>query len=125
MNSRLKPCPEFPRDLKHKSYRFWRMELVHWVWQMREISVCESLWGTTFLTALKDGANGVHEAAILLDPRVLNHGGRPRFGFGPWDPGELSGVIWYVEAVLDSEFFKSTQTHEDGRKAREDYHKVV
>ena len=68
MNSRMKPCPDFPKDLRVESYRTWRMLFVHWVCQMREIGVCESLWGPSFLAALKGGANGVHEAAILVNP---------------------------------------------------------
>ena len=98
---------------------------MHWIWQMRESMVCESLLGQSLLNALKGGAAGVYEAAIQVDPRVLGHGGRPRYGYGWNDPGELSGTVWYIEGVLDVEFFRAHQSHEDGRAARESYHKVV
>ena len=71
MNSRVKHCPEFPRNFKEESYRTWRLHAVHWIWQMRESMVCESLLGQSLLNALKGGAAGVYEAAIQVDPRVL------------------------------------------------------
>ena len=80
MNSRAQHCPDFPKSFKDMPYRTWRLHMVHWIWNMREAVVCESLLGSKLLAALKDGAGGVYEAAIQVDPRVLGHGGRPRFG---------------------------------------------
>ena len=125
MSSRVKPCPRFPQNFRDEPYRAWRIEFVHWIWQHRLAQVCEGLLSTAFIEALKDGASGVHQAVIQIDPRVLAHPGRPRGGLGPWDPGELSGVVWYVVGVLDADFFRLYQNHEDGRRAREDYYKVT
>ena len=76
---------------------------MHWVWGMRQSAVCESLLAQPFLEALKGGDNGVHETAIMMDPRVMGHAGRPAGTTHPNDAGELSGVVWFVEATLDSD----------------------
>ena len=91
MAGRVKPCPKFPRSFKDEPYRAWRLGLVHWVWQMRTACICEALLGAPPLEALKDGASGVWEAAVMLDPRILRSGGRPADGNYWGDPGELSG----------------------------------
>ena len=84
------------------SYREWRLELCHWVWGMRRLFVAEGLLATPFTECLRGGAGGVHTTNILtIDPRVLGHHGRPKYALGPQDGGELSGVVWYVERVLD------------------------
>ena len=122
MAGRVKPCPKFPRSFKDEPYRAWRMALVHWVWQMRTACICESLLGAPLLEALKEGASGVWEAAVMLDPRILRSAGRPANGNYWGDPGELSGTVWYVEAVLDEEFLR--KEYEYGRTARESYYKI-
>ena len=95
---------------------------MHWVWGMRQSAVCESLLAQPFLEALKGGDNGVHETAIMMDPRVMGHAGRPAGTTHPNDPGELSGVVWFVEATLDADLRR--KQHEEGRKARAEYHAV-
>ena len=110
--------------MKDTPYREWRMEFVHWMWTMRNSAVAEGLLSNKFMEGLKDGAHGVHEAAVQVDPRVMGDHGRPRYGYGQQDPGQLSGVVWYVEAILDIEFDYKRKTHEDGRSARKAYYRV-
>ena len=86
---------------------------------MRQAFVCESLLGQKLPEAPKDGAESVHEAAVRVDPRVMGHPGRPRYGLGPNDPGELSGVVWYVESELDSGYLR--KEYEYGRTARANF----
>jgi len=101
MAGRVRPAPTFPSDFQSKSYREWRLEVTHWVWDMRRQQVAESLLAGSFRESLKTGAGGVHNNALLIDPRIWGHNGRPKYTYGPYDPGELSGVVWYIEKVLD------------------------
>ena len=89
---------------------------------MRRMAVCESLLAAPFLEALKGGDDGVHDQAILVDPRVMGHPGRPAQTLGPNDPGELSGIVWFVESTLDTDLRR--KQHEEGRKARLEYQKL-
>ena len=85
------------------------------------MAACESLLSAPFKKALTGGDSGVHETAIFIDPRMSSPG-QPACSNGLEDPGELSLVIWFVEAVLDDAVRK--QQHEEGRKARAEYEAV-
>ena len=119
MLRRLKPCPKFPRNSQDESYRAWKLGFIKWMFEMRQLSVAENLLWSTFQDALKGGAGGVGEALLLQDPRLMMWGGRPKGGFGPNDPGCLSGIVWYVEDVLDPDHMR--RKHEYGKTARESY----
>ena len=122
MQKRRTPCPKFPTDLNQTPYITWRMEFIHWMVEMRQAFVCEALLGSALLDALKGGAESVHDAAVRVDPRIMGHPGRPRYGMGPQDPGELSGVVWYVESELDTGYLR--KEYEYGRTARANFYKV-
>ena len=122
MAKRIKPCPKFPKNSHEHPYLGWRLEFIHWIISMRQAFVCEALLGTPLLEALKDGAENVHQDAIKIDPRILGSPGRPRYGLGPQDPGELSGVIWYIEGHLDVSYLR--KEYECGRVARSNFYKV-
>ena len=77
MAGRVRPCPTFPRNLREEPYSQWRLSLVHWVWDMRTMAICESLLSAPFKEALKGGDSGVHESAIFIDPRIMSSPGRP------------------------------------------------
>ena len=94
MHQRVRPCPQFPKNIHDKPYRMWKLEFVQWIWDMRRASVSEALLKSPFVEALKNGANGVYDSVVLIDPRVLGHPGRPAGYNGPNDPGALSGVVW-------------------------------
>jgi hypothetical protein len=116
MASKIKNCPNFPKELKGtkgESYKEWRMGVSHWLWGQRRLGVCESMLTETYREALKDGAGGVYQSLLLIDPRILGHPGRPRYWSGANDPGELSGVVWHVEKVLDVDHQKKASDERD------------
>ena len=86
--------------------------------------VAEGLLATPFTESLRGGAGGVHTNILTIDPRVLGHHGRPKYALGPQDGGELSGVVWYVERVLDPAHKHPLTAVEDGLAAVEEYKKV-
>ena len=108
-----------PKSIWEESYRGWKLGFVKWILEMREVFVAESLLQAPFTEALKGGEGGVHDALLLVDPRILMFGGRPKGGFGPGDPGCLSGVVWYVEDILDPDHMR--RKHEYGKTAKEAY----
>ena len=124
MAGRVKSCPSFPGDFKSMSYREWRISLCHWVWGMRTQMVAENFLITPFMEALKDGAGGVHKNILMVDPRILRNPGRPRGTWGAGDGGQLSGVVWYVECILDVAHKHPLTGVEDGLNSVEEYYKI-
>ena len=123
MLKRILPCPKFPKDFRSESYRAWKLTFIKWILKMRQLAVSEYLLDSAFQEALKGGEGGVHNHILLVGPRILMWGGRPRGGLGPDDPGCLSGVVWYVEDVLDPLHLR--RKHVYGKPAREAYLKYT
>ena len=124
MNRRVKPCPEFPKRVRdyEGGYTGWRMAFVHWVWTLRRAMICESLMSTSFMEAMKGGDAGVHEQVIMIDPRILGNPGRPVGTYGPQDPGQLSGVVWFVESHMDRDHGR--RITEEGQQAIDAHYAV-
>ena len=76
--------------------------------------MAEGPLATPFTESLRGGAGGVHTDILIIDPRVRS----------PQDGGELSGVVWYVERVLDPAHKHPLTAVEDGLTAVDEYKKV-
>ena len=91
MPKRILPCPKFPKDFRSESYRAWKLTFIKWILKMRQLAVSEYLLDSAFQEALKGGEGGVHNHILLVDPRILMWGGRPRGGLEPDDQEPAAG----------------------------------
>ena len=97
MSARIGKLTKFLKDLSQDTYFEWRLSFTHWIWGLRALRICESLLGQVFMEAPKDGAQGVYTAVLYLDPRIVNHGGRPSGIFSPYSASIHSSATWEEE----------------------------
>ena len=97
--SKIEPVPEFPKDLKHESYKRWRIKFTSWIWDQRNLGICESLFAQPLKKAFRDTTHFVGKKLELIDPRLMAWPGRKKGTHGPWDPGELSGTVWFIQGL--------------------------